>query len=102
MRRCGSCYGVLTKRDSVCYVCGEKVPHFARLVSVRKRLTWFNNVLFMISLGFTGFSLFSSDRLPLPLSLAVSCTLLGVKFLADRHTPVQEGAVVVTRQHRPH
>jgi len=86
MSRCDSCYSIVTKRDSVCYVCGEKVPRYASLVSTRKRLSWFSNVLFLVSLGFTGFSFFSEHKLPLPYSLAVSCSLLALKVVADRYS----------------
>ena len=86
MSRCNACYSVITKRDSVCYVCGEQVPRYARLVSTRKNLSWFSNVLFLVSLGFTGFSFFAGHKLPLPYSLAVSCSLLALKVVADRYS----------------
>lgn len=85
MSRCDSCYSVITKRDIVCYVCGQKVPRYASVVSTRKQLSRFSNFLFLGSLGFTGFSLVSGLRLPLPVSLAVSCTFLGLKLIADRY-----------------
>lgn len=93
MSRCNACYSVITKRDSVCYVCGEKVPHYASLASTRKQISWFSNVLFLISLGFTGFSFFSEHKLSLPLSAAVSCTLLALKIVADRYSNQAEQRV---------
>ena len=86
MSRCNACYSVITKRDSTCYVCGEKVPRYASLASNRKNLSLFSNVLFLISLGFTGFSFLSDHKLPLTYSLAVSCTLLALKIVADRYS----------------
>ena len=90
MSRCDACYSIITKKDSVCYVCGQKVPRYASLVSSRKRLSLFSNILFLISLGFTGFCFFSDRKLPLPLSLAVSCTLLALKIIADRYANQSE------------
>jgi len=90
MSRCDACYSIITKKDSVCYVCGQKVPRYASLVSSRKRLSLFSNILFLISLGFTGFCFFSNYKLPLPLSVAASCTLLGLKIIADRYANQSE------------
>ena len=100
MGRCTACYSVITKKDSVCYVCGEKLPRHARLVSARKQLTWVNNVLFMISLGFTGFSFFSNGKMPLSLSIAVSCTLLGLRLVADRFPGQEQETAAVARSSR--
>ncbi|HUJ48598.1 MAG TPA: hypothetical protein VLW25_00305 [Bryobacteraceae bacterium] len=90
MSRCDACYSIITKKDSVCYVCGQKVPHYSSVASTRKRLSLFSNILFLISLGFTGFSFFSDHKLPLPYSLAVSCTLLALKLVADRYASQAE------------
>jgi len=100
MGRCTACYSVITKRDSACYVCGEKLPRHARVVPARKQLTWVNNVLFMISLGVTGFSFFSNGKMPLSLSIAVSCTLLALRLVADRFPGQAEGNAVVARTSR--
>jgi len=53
----------------------------------------FSNVLFLISLGFTGFSFLSDHKLPLAYSLAVSCTLLALKVVADRFSKQAEQRV---------
>ncbi len=90
MSRCDACYSIITKKDSVCYVCGQKVPRYANVASARKRLSLFSNILFLISLGFTGFCFFSDHKLPLPLSVAVSCTLLALKIVADRYANQSE------------
>ncbi len=93
MSRCDTCYSVITKKDKVCYVCGEKQPYYSSLVSTRKRLSVFSNILFLLSLGFTGYSFFSDHKLPLPISVAVSCTLLALKLLADYHASHAEERV---------
>ena len=90
MSRCDACYSVITKRDIVCYVCGQRVPRYARVVSTSKQLSLFSNILFLGSLGFTGFSLLSGQKLPLPLSVAVSCMFLGLKLIADRYASQAE------------
>jgi hypothetical protein len=47
-------------------------------------VTPLSNLLFMISLLLTGFSFLSSQKMPLPLALALSGTLLAARTLTDR------------------
>jgi hypothetical protein len=83
MGRCNSCFAVVKKTDRVCYVCGDVVPRYASLVTKRKNISLFSNILFVISLGFTLFSFISDHKFSLGVSLAVSGTLLGLKIIAD-------------------
>jgi len=90
MGRCNSCFAVVKRTDSKCYVCGDAVPRHASLVTKRKNISLFSNILFLISLGFTLFSFISEHKLSLTVSLAVSGTLLGLKIIADRFAKHRE------------
>jgi hypothetical protein len=84
MGRCNSCFAVVKKHDSHCYVCGEKVPRHASMVAKRKNISLASNILFILSLGFSFYSFFAQEKLSLTVSLAVSATLLLLRILADR------------------
>jgi hypothetical protein len=85
MTRCEHCNGIVKKTDSECYMCGERVPKYVSLVVESKQFSMLSNVVFLASLGYTAFCWISEQKLPLSASLAISGTLLLVKFLADRH-----------------
>jgi len=84
MGRCNSCFAVVKKHDTHCYVCGEKVPHHASALSRRKNISLASNILFMVSLGFSFYSFFAQEKLSLTVSLAISATLLLLRVIADR------------------
>jgi hypothetical protein len=90
MGRCLYCYGVVTKQDAVCYTCGEGLPKRAK-AAIAKPISALSNMLFVASLSLMAFSFFSSHRLPLTASLAVSGVFLVLR-LADRfRSPKQTG-----------
>jgi len=81
-----SCNGILTKSESVCYSCGEKVAdggaHAAKAKSIG-----FNtlvSIVFYISLAMIGVSIFTSFGPPLSLCVPVTLVLLFVKSSADQ------------------
>ena len=85
MARCQACNTVVTKLDLVCYGCGDPIPKSARQPSSQpKRISKVSNIAFFCSLGLTAFSLFSSYKLPLAMTTAISLLLLGVRVIADR------------------
>ena len=79
MAHCLTCNGLLTKNDSVCYVCGEPAPKLSRVTLTRKPTSGLSNFLFVASLGFTAYSFVSGHELSLNVSLAVSGGILLLK-----------------------
>jgi hypothetical protein len=71
MDRCSSCNGVVTKEDSVCYLCGDRLPKRPR-TAIARPISAFGNMLFIASLGMTAISFFSTKKLPLSVTLAIS------------------------------
>jgi len=90
MGRCNSCYAIVKKHDRCCYVCGDRVPRRASVVQSRKNISLASNLLFMVSLAFSFYCFFASEKLSLAVSLAISGGLLGLRMLADRHTGQSE------------
>jgi hypothetical protein len=88
MAHCQSCNSLVTKIDASCYVCGEKVPNY-RPVAKRKPISALSNVIFIASLGFSGYCFFSDHKLSLTVSLCISAALLLLRVIAD-HSPGQE------------
>ena len=82
MGRCLYCYGIVTKQDEVCYCCGEGLPKRAKAAAA-KPVSGLSNMLFVASLSLMAFSVFSSHRLPLSASLAISGVFLVLR-IADR------------------
>jgi hypothetical protein len=81
MARCLYCYNILTAKDDYCYHCGDRVPKFAD-TSKRRPVSGWTNLVFVASLAFTGFCFFVAHTLSLPLAIAFSGTLLGLRLLA--------------------
>jgi hypothetical protein len=79
MAHCLSCNGLLTRRDVVCYVCGEPAPKLAKIQIASKPASGLSNFLFVGSLGFSGYSFFSGHQMSLGISLAISGVILCVK-----------------------
>ncbi len=92
MTRCNTCNSVVTQSDSECYICGDPVPGASKPFWRRREsdtktpapVTPLSNLLFLASLALTGFSFFSSQKMPLPLALTLSGILLTARIVADR------------------
>lgn len=82
MARCIYCYNILTAKDDYCYHCGDRVPKFAD-TSKRKPVSGWTNLVFLASLGFTAYGFFGAHTLSLPLTIAVSGTLVLLRILAE-------------------
>jgi len=84
MDRCSSCNGVVTKQDSRCYMCGERLGRRAKRAKPDQPVSAFSNMLFMASLGLTAFSFFSPYKLPLSITVCLSA-LFFLLSVADRY-----------------
>jgi hypothetical protein len=82
MARCRFCFNVITAKDEYCYNCGDRVPTFPDAVKRRPVSGW-TNVVFIASLAFTAYCFFVEHKLSMPLTIAVSCTLLLLRILAE-------------------
>lgn len=82
MARCIYCYNILTAKDDYCYHCGDRVPKFADAAKRRPVSGW-TNLVFLASLAFTAYCFFAAHTLSLPLTIAVSGTLLLLRLLAE-------------------
>lgn len=82
MARCLYCYNIVTAKDDYCYHCGDRVPKFAD-VAKRRPVSGWTNLVFVGSLAFTGYCFLAEHKLSLPLTIAVSCTLLLLRVLAE-------------------
>jgi len=102
MTRCNACHGVIKRIDLECYTCGEPVPGAAKSFWRRKReseakpaapVTMASNMLFMASLVLTGVSFFSSQKMPFPVSAALSGILLTARIVMDRRAAPKQKSV---------
>ncbi len=82
MARCIYCYNILTAKDDYCYHCGDRVPKFADKAKRRPVSGW-TNLVFLGSLAFTAYCFFAAHKLSMPVAIAVSVTLLGLRLLAE-------------------
>jgi hypothetical protein len=85
MGRCVYCHSVVIKGENQCYVCGDVVPERVRTRTLAKTrpTTGWTNLLFVASLGFTIYCWLATDRFSLPVTIAISSGLLGLRILAE-------------------
>lgn len=87
--RCLNCNGILTRTDTVCYCCGDKVPKWVRTSATplsrapKRKRSFLSNMVFLASLAITAYTLLATNKPPLKLSLAASGVLLLVKLILD-------------------
>ena len=104
MTRCNTCNGIVTKTDSECFTCGERVPGAPRPARFQKPkskakaktaapVTPVTNLLFMGSLVLTGVSFLSSHKMPLPVSATLSGALFVARLVTDRKVARITGAI---------
>ena len=84
MSRCIYCHGMVAKNDDHCYICGERVPQRTKAVVRSQPVSGLTNALFLASLAFTAYCFFGQHKLSLPVTLAISFSLLLIRFLAER------------------
>jgi hypothetical protein len=75
---------MVAKSDDYCYICGESVPQQTKAMVRSQPVSGLTNALFLASLGFTAYCFFGQHKLSLPVTLAISCSLLLIRFLAER------------------
>jgi len=83
MLRCLSCNGILQKSETVCYSCGEKIDGAAKAKS-KGSFYSVAAMLFYISLGATGLSIFTKFGPPLAVCVPATIVLMFVKSSADQ------------------
>jgi hypothetical protein len=84
MGRCVYCHSVVTKNEDSCFVCGDSVPRQTRAAVKRQPVSGWTNTVFLASLGFTAYCFFGEHKLTLPVTLAISTTLLLLRIVAER------------------
>lgn len=84
MRRCLYCHGVIAKNEDHCYTCGDRVPKQSSTIAKRRPVSIWTNLVFLASLVFTAYCFFAQGTLSLPVTLAISSTLLLVRILAEQ------------------
>jgi hypothetical protein len=85
MGRCVYCHSVVIKGEDQCYVCGDAVPERVRtrtLVKAQPVSGW-TNLLFIASLVFTLYCCLAEHKLSLPVTIAISSGLLGLRIVAE-------------------
>ncbi len=82
MLRCQSCNGILTKAETVCYTCGEKTGAAEKTKGAG--FSTVASIVFYISLGLTGLSIFTNFAPPLSVCIPITLVLLFVKSSADQ------------------
>jgi hypothetical protein len=85
MGRCIYCHSVVTKTEESCYVCGDSVPKQAKAAVVQRQpVSPLTNLVFLAGLAYTAYGFFGPHKLPLPVTVAISCSLLLIRILAQR------------------
>jgi hypothetical protein len=75
----------MVKRDEDhCYICGESVPQRPTTTVRSQPVSGLTNAMFLASLAFTAYCFFGQHKLSLPVTLAISFSLLLIRFLAER------------------
>jgi len=75
---------VVTRDEDQCYVCGDHVPRHTRAVAKPRPVSPLTNIVFLASLGFTIYCFVAGPKLSLPVTLAISSALLGLRIIAER------------------
>jgi hypothetical protein len=84
MGRCVYCHSVVTKDEKSCYVCGDMVPQRIQRTAKSRTVSPLTNLVFLSSLAFTAYCFFGAHKFGLPITLAISSTLLLLRILAER------------------
>ena len=84
MRRCLYCHALIAKHEDHCYICGDQVPKLNKTIAKQRPVSVWTNVIFIASLAFTAYCFFGQHTLSLPVTLAISSTLLLLRILAEQ------------------
>jgi hypothetical protein len=73
------------KDEDSCYVCGDSVPKQTKNAAAERRpVSPLTNIVFLAGLAYTAYSFFGQHKLPLPVTVAISSSLLLIRILAQR------------------
>jgi prepilin signal peptidase PulO-like enzyme (type II secretory pathway) len=75
---------VVIRDEDQCYVCGDRAPKRLQAAAKRRPVSPLTNVVFVASLAFTAYCFFGEHKLSLPMTLAISSTLLLIRIVAER------------------
>jgi hypothetical protein len=84
MGRCMWCHSVIKKDEDYCYVCGDNVPKRTKVAVKVRPVSALTNLVFLASLIFTAYCFFAEHKLSLPVTLAISGTLLLIRIFAEK------------------
>lgn len=84
MQRCIYCHGMIARDEDSCYICGDRVPKQTKTIAKQRPVSGWTNFIFVLSLAFTAYCFFGQHTLSLPVTLAISSTLLLVRILAEK------------------
>ncbi|HLG95108.1 MAG TPA: hypothetical protein VKX49_02220 [Bryobacteraceae bacterium] len=84
MLRCTSCNGILTKTEKVCYSCGSAIEQNAEEKTKGGGFNTVVSIVFYMSLGLTGLSMFTNFAPPLSVCIPITVVLMFVKSSADQ------------------
>ena len=85
MGRCIYCHSVVTRDEDSCYVCGDSVPKQPKTAVVKHQpVSPLTNIVFLAGLAYMAYSFFGPHKLPLPVTVAISSSLLLIRILAQR------------------
>jgi hypothetical protein len=114
MARCNECYGVITRSDSECYICGLPVPgkgnRFWQPRSSQAKnepsavpaVTPLSNALFIASLALTLFSFIAPNKMPVSFGATLGGMLFVARIVSDRIAQKQRltlSPVTISRLH---
>jgi hypothetical protein len=84
MGRCVYCHSVVTPEEDYCYVCGDRVPQYAKAAVKQRPVSILTNLVFLASLAFTFYCFFAEHTITVPVTLAISLVLLLLRILAEQ------------------
>jgi len=85
MGRCLYCHSVVTRHEDSCYICGDSVPKQPKDAAAQRRpVSPLTNLVFLAGLVYTAYGFFGPHKLPLPVTVAISTSLLLIRLLAQR------------------
>jgi hypothetical protein len=73
----------MTRDEDQCYICGDSSPK-PKALARNRPVSALTNLVFLASLTFTGYCFFAEHKLSLPLTLAISASLLLIRILAEK------------------
>jgi hypothetical protein len=73
----------MTRDEDQCHVCGDRSPK-AKTAVKQRPVSALTNLAFLASLAFTAYCFFGEHKLSLPMTLAISASLLLIRIFAEK------------------